>query len=110
MKYKFENVIEESAQIILSGEISGITREEIGERFRNFFDKNKEKRVKKVYINISEIDYIDSIGIALLLKINREIKELGAEMLLVRPTNSVKKIFIILGLEKTLNFYENGVK
>lgn len=109
MEYKFEGIVGENAYIVLKGEISGTTREELSENFRNFFYENRDKKIRKLYMDISGIDYVDSIGIAILLKISREAKEIGAVIYFVKATSSVKKVFMMLGLCDVFNFYENEV-
>ncbi len=109
MQNKIDSQEGESVYVILDGEISGTTREDTYEKFKKVEENYLGKKIKKLYVDISAVDYIDSIGIALLVKMNREFRNRGTEFCLTKPTASVKKIFVILGLENVFNLHEKEV-
>ncbi len=107
MDFKFEGIVGENGYVVIQGEISGTTRDELSEYLQVVMTAIKGKSIKNVYVDIAGVDYVDSIGIALLLQFQREIKENKAQLCLIKAVPSVKKVFNMLNLGTVFNFYEN---
>ena len=61
----------------------------------------KEKRYNLV-LNMSQVDYISSIGIRVILKTYMDTKKAGGKLEIENPSDSVRKILKITALEEML--------
>ncbi|MDH5720183.1 MAG: STAS domain-containing protein [Spirochaetia bacterium] len=76
----------------------------------NVFDINQ--RVKKVFeegiydciIHLSELEYLNSTGIAMFLTIARTIDQNGGKLILTKPSDFVKDLFDLTDLESRFQF------
>lgn len=84
----------------LSGDIdhhsSLTTREEIDAALY-------EKKPKRLILDLSETDFMDSSGLGLILGRLRKTSELGISLILVNPTEAILKILHLAGVEKMLD-------
>ena len=51
-------------------------------------------------INLSNLDYIDSTGLGVMIGVLKKIKSEEKEIYIINPKSNVKKIFTITGLDK----------
>ena len=59
-------------------------------------------RPKKAVIVLSEIDFMDSSGLGLILGRYNKLKGMGAELFLENPTPRIQKILYLAGVEKLI--------
>lgn len=110
MEIKQVKETEESLTIKLSGEISMDERDVLGLRFIEIIEKIKNKTIKTLYLEISEVSYIDSIGISFFVKIRKDLKNIGVEMEFQNVSKMIKKIFTILSLDSLFRIGESEGK
>lgn len=75
-------------------------------------DKISEGNVKCV-IDLTGVRYINSSGIGLVITIDTKFKNKDGEMVIVNPSNHVKKLFSITKLDKIFKIFaslEEGIK
>lgn len=57
-----------------------------------------------VVVDLSQVGFLDSSGLKFLLQTNELAQELGCELRIVRPAESVMKVFILTGADQRLPF------
>ena len=67
-------------------------------------------RPKTLYLVLSEVSFMDSSGLGLLLGRYTRMKELGGQMVIVRPTRQIKKILTLAAMDKTLPIDDGNKK
>ena len=60
------------------------------------FEEMKQYGKKNIKIDLSELQFIDSSGLGMLLLANQNAKTEGAELILARPEGQVAKVFMHL--------------
>ena len=63
---------------------------------------------KKIVINLAEVSYIDSSGLATLVEMLKKIKSYGGKLRLSNLADKVKGLFEITKLEKIFEIYETA--
>ena len=97
MTYK---VIEEGniATVHLDGEIDMDVTEKAKEVIMPLIEAKKE-----VYLNLKEVQYMDSSGISVLIESHQKAMELGTKVTLKEISKSVLKVIMMAKLEQILN-------
>ncbi len=63
--------------------------------YKELFDVFSDAKIEKLEINISEVDFIDSAALGLLLLTRDEAEKYSKKLVLVSPQGQVKKMFDI---------------
>jgi anti-sigma B factor antagonist len=92
----------ENARLDLSGELdaSGV---------QTLYDELQQLRVNRVaalILDLSDLEFIDSAGIVLLIDAHRRSQSNGKELRIVRPTGHVAKLLTVAGLDDVLPFVD----
>ena len=93
----------------ITGEISIDTAPQLKNTFKRLID-NKSR---KVLLNFSSVDYIDSIGMATLIKLLKNLKSIQGVVFLSNLSPKIRSIFSITKCEKVFKIYdteENALK
>jgi stage II sporulation protein AA (anti-sigma F factor antagonist) len=94
VRCEFENKI---LTVFLSGEIDHHSASDVREEIdRNIFFY----RPKKVVFDLSEIGFMDSSGLGLILGRYTKVKDLGGEMAIENPSEEILKILRLAGADK----------
>ncbi len=72
----------------------------------NALKKAVEDEEKKIAIDLSELTYISSAGLGVFISHLDEFENIETQMVLFGVIESVKEVFLILGLEKLLKIVE----
>jgi len=75
---------------------------------RKTFAELTASQQKKVVINLAEVSYIDSSGLATLVEMLKKIKSYGGRLRLSNLADKVKGLFEITKLEKIFEIYETA--
>ena len=73
--------------------------------FRKAFLKVLDSKAKKVVINLSNVAYVDSSGLATLVEALQKIKGAGGRLRLTNLSTKVKSLFEITKLEKLFEIF-----
>lgn len=65
-----------------------------------------DKSVKRIAVDLSELSYISSAGLGVFISHLDEFDSVEVKMVLFGVSESVKEVFLILGLEKLLTIVE----
>jgi len=66
----------------------------------------KDKKVKKVFLNMKDVRYIDSSGIATLVEGLKATRELGSRLILFGLSKSVREVMELARLQKIFEIFE----
>ncbi len=64
-----------------------------------------ENGTKRVIINLSKVEYLDSTGLGVLIGGLKRLRESGGNLALVGPGMRIQRIFEITGLNKIFDIY-----
>ena len=103
MKYSSE-VENNVLTLTLSGDLIG---EESGLELIELASQQIEQGVLSCVIDISELRYINSSGIGVLITILTKFRNKGGEVCLVKPSENVKKLLIITKLNAIFNIADS---
>jgi anti-sigma B factor antagonist len=67
----------------------------------------REKRTPKVFLNLKNVRYIDSSGIASLVEGLKASREIGSRLILYSLSNTVREVMQLSRLQKIFEIYEN---
>ena len=73
---------------------------------RKIFDKPITEKVMKIVINLSDVSYVDSSGLATLVELLKKTKIYGGKLRLSNLSAKVKSLFEITKLEKLFEIFE----
>jgi anti-sigma B factor antagonist len=102
MKHTY--ILEEGFLIVtLSGDLIG---EENGPQIIDELEKYNQDGNLLVIIDITEVRYINSSGIGVLITMLTKVRNKGGELCLINPSESVKKLLIITKLQAIFKVYD----
>ena len=91
----------ENAHLVsLHGELDGATAKELEAEFIRI----EATSVSRIVLDLSELDFIDSTGLAMIVKADRRAKNDGHVFRLLRPQGQVGRAFAVSGLDQLLAF------
>ena len=82
--------------ISLEGELDVSTADKLKEHLHTLVTKE----IVDMKINLTNLDYIDSTGLGVMIGVLKELKISNKEIYIIDPKSNVKKIFTITGLDK----------
>ncbi len=75
-------------------------------QLKKVFDKLVKEKKDKIVINMENVDYIDSSGLATLVELLKNFRKYGARMKLTGLTSKIRSLFEITKLEKLFDISE----
>lgn len=87
----------DSLRIFIIGEITHTTARKMREKID---EKIFELSLKKVILDFSQLEFMDSAGIGLIIGRNRVIKEVNAELVIENPSANIFNILKCSGIDK----------
>jgi anti-anti-sigma factor len=90
--------------IKLKGKIDGLTGPDIGVKL----DELETSGERNILIDFSGVNFINSSGLNVFITHYKKLKEIGGELYLISPGNSVNNIFRISGLMNLFKFFESA--
>ena len=100
MKYSDEVINNNIFMLRLSGDLIG---EDIGNEIRALTTEYINKKMRHCIVDISDIRYINSNGVGVLITILTKFRNKGGEVYLINPSENVKKLLIITKLNAIFN-------
>ena len=93
IKYKFEN---DCLRLALIGELD----EHYAKGVREYVDEicDSKRPLGSVIFDMSELDFMDSTGIGILLGRYKRLKKLGVKTYVANPTTNVEKVLELSGI------------
>jgi len=91
------------ALVTASGEIDAATADSVADAVSAALSDGH----KVVLLDFTEVTFIDSTGLGVLVKSHRAAEAVGATFAVVHPTPQTRKLIRVLGLDQLLNIYES---
>lgn len=85
----------------MSGEVDVYTAPELKQAIVQYADQG----VKRLIINLAEVQYLDSTGLGVLIGGLKRLREADGNLVLVAPGMRILRIFEITGLDKIFDIY-----
>ncbi len=105
MQSNYSHHIEENVVVIkLTGDLLG---EKTGPELVGFINDQISRKIINAVIDISEVRYINSSGIGVLITILTKFRNKGGEVVLVNPSEHVKKLLVITKLNAIFSIVES---
>jgi len=103
MKYKIK-IIDDVAVFALSGRMMGDKlTSELYEEAKSLISKG----VRKLVIDLLEVDFINSIGLGLIIACRTSMVKVGGSLKLLCSSHNIEKYFQITELDKFFEFYKS---
>lgn len=102
MEYKF-NLKDDFLIVTMSGDLIG---EENGPEIVSELEKHNTEGNLQVIIDISDVRYINSSGIGVLITMLTKVRNKEGELCLIKPSESVKKLLIITKLQAIFKVFD----
>jgi anti-sigma B factor antagonist len=101
VKVEYEKLGEINVKIIyLSGRVTLTNSTEISNKLKKYFEDGNYN----VIINLEKLEYMDSRGMAILLTLEKTIKENNGLLLLTKANTFVHELFILTSLDTYFTF------
>lgn len=88
----------------IKGQIRISTQEECRENFNKLI---KENSTKRVVLNLSDVGYMNSAGIGMIVECFRKFSDNGGKIVLCGLVSDIAKLFEITQLDKFIEIYQN---
>lgn len=103
MYIKF-NKINDSLVVTLVGELDHHSAEEVRVKIDDRIDR---ENIKKMIFDFSEVTFMDSSGIGVVIGRYKKLSMRKGELSIVSVNNSIKRVFELSGMFKIIKVYEN---
>lgn len=70
------------------------------------FKKLIDKKVRKILLNFNKVDYIDSLGLAFLIELSKDLRNINGTLFMSNVPPKIGSIFSITKLDKVLKIYD----
>ena len=94
---------DDHALITAVGEIDLGTSDQVADAVATALDAGH----KRVLLDFSEVTFIDSSGLAVLVRAHRDAESTEAVFAVVHPTPQTRKLIQVLGLDQLLRIYDS---
>ncbi len=91
----------------LDGEIDHHSVQPVRESIDNAIDRNQPN---SLVLDFSDVTFMDSSGIGLIMGRFRETSRLGAQLYIFNPQPPIEKLLLIAGMDKLAKIQTNGKK
>ncbi len=81
--------------IILQGDMLGLNKEL---QLLDFADQHIQQDIKHCVLDLTHVTYMNSTGISIMIRMLTRFRNVGGDVILVNPNESVAKLFIITKL------------
>jgi len=99
-----DEAVDDTTHVVsLRGEIDALTAPKLGRRLYGLCDEGK----RAVVVDLSEVSFMDSTGLGVLLNALRHFKARHGQLVLVCPTERVLRPFQITGLTGHLTIFDS---
>ena len=103
MEYNHE-VIDGIIILSMSGDLIG---ENNGPELVQLANDTIQKGIKLCAVNLSEVRYMNSSGIGVLITLLTKFRNQEGELILIKPSDNIKKLLLITKLNKIFTIVEN---
>lgn len=101
------NIIEmgKTSMVSIKGEIDIYSIE----KFRESIEKEIKTQATQIILDCTELSYMDSTGMGVLIELRNKTKEMGQKMIMMNPRPNIKKLLALTGVDKIIEIVGNPV-
>lgn len=100
---KEERQSEQATTLVVSGEVDVFTAPQLREKLVPLCQENRE-----VYLDLSQVDYMDSTGLGVLIGAYKKLRSRGGRLVLTGMSPRLKRLFHITRLTNVIDIEEDG--
>ncbi|AFA49324.1 STAS domain-containing protein [Acetobacterium woodii] len=97
--------MEKTNMVRIKGEIDIYSIEE----FRAAIEEKIETQAQEIRLDCSELSYMDSTGMGVLIELRNKTKEMGQKIVMVNPRPNIKKLLALTGVDKIIEIIDNPI-
>ncbi|MBC3899173.1 MULTISPECIES: STAS domain-containing protein [Acetobacterium] len=99
------NIIEtgKTSMVSIKGEIDIYSIE----KFRASIEKEIMTQATQIILDCSELSYMDSTGMGVLIELRNKSKEMGQRIIMMNPRPNIKKLLSLTGVDKIIEIVDN---
>nr|WP_320026673.1 STAS domain-containing protein [uncultured Acetobacterium sp.] len=105
MSSKNINEIEKTNMVCIKGEIDIYSIE----KFRETIENQIKTQVPEIILDCSELSYMDSTGMGVLIELRNKTKEMGQKIVMMNPRPNIKKLLTLTGVDKIIEVIDSPV-
>ena len=98
----------EQPVITVSGRLTGTDSDRFGPRIGELLGLDVTATTEEVRIDISQLDFVDSSGLGLIVRLHNDVKAGGGKLIILNsntdPSHYVRSLLDMTGLKRVLNF------
>lgn len=91
-------------RVALAGELDLLT----GQRLEHELDRLQATNAHEVFLDLSGLQFIDSVGIGVIIRANTRSRSHGKRLIILRGPDSVHRPFELMGLASRLPFVDHA--
>lgn len=101
------NIIEvgKTNMVKIKGEIDIYSIEE----FKAAIEEKIDTQVQEIRLDCSELSYMDSTGMGVLIELRNKTKKMGQKIVMVNPRPNIKKLLALTGVDKIIEIIDNPI-
>ena len=79
------------------------------EKFRDTIEEKTKTQASEIILDCSELSYMDSTGMGVLIELRNKTKELGQKIIMMNPRPNIRKLLALTGVDKIIEIVDNPV-
>ena len=79
------------------------------EKFRDTIEEKIKTQASEIILDCSELSYMDSTGMGVLIELRNKTKELGQKIIMMNPRPIIRKLLALMGVDKIIEIVDNPV-
>lgn len=79
------------------------------EKFRDSIEEKIKTQASEIILDCSELSYMDSTGMGVLIELRNKTKELGQKIIMMNPRPNIRKLLALTGVDKIIEIVDNPV-
>lgn len=96
------------AEIIVFSVIGRINMKNASE-FKDQIKRSLTDKSSKIYIDLSQVDYIDTSGLSALISILKETRKYEFELVIYRPSHFIRGLFQLTKMDRIFLIEDDGL-
>lgn len=105
MSSKNINEMGKTNMVFIKGEIDIYSIE----KFRETIENQIKTQVPEIILDCSELSYMDSTGMGVLIELRNKTKEMGQKIIMMNPRPNIKKLLTLTGVDKIIEVIDKPV-
>lgn len=98
-----ETLNDETAIVKIEGEVDIYSVDQ----FRRSIEESITGDISKIILDCTELTYIDSIGMGVLIEMRNQSQELGQQIFMKNPKPNIRKLMVLTGVDRIIDIIES---